>query len=557
MLTNWRGSHRGFSVAADPKVVCRGQEARTQILEGCDVLADAVGATLGPRGRNVIIQQAYGGPKITKDGVTVARSIELADPLHELGASLLKQVAQSANNASGDGTTTATVLAREIYKRGCEAVAAGLKPMEVLKGMKLATDEVLDYLQENSRAVSSSEELFHVAKVSANGDEAIGRLIADSVSKVGREGVVTVSEGKTVDHAVQFTEGYELDRGYVSPYFVTDGKTGRCVMEDKPMVLLSEDKITSLKYIMPALEHCAQNNRELLLVADDYDTEVLTALILNRLRGGLKVCAVKAPSFGEYRKRILEDLAVMTSATVLSKERSKEIATVAELGCIEKAVVDKDKCLVMRGSEVNGHLEEHVQKIRNQLKESDVTEYEASKLKERLAKLTSGVAVIQVGGNSEVELAELKDRVEDALNATRAAMAEGVLPGGGSALLFAARSIAGLAGANREQDAGIDIVRKACEVPLRKIAQNAGFEGAVVAGDLLRESKLGEGFDAMTGQYVDMYKAGILDPTMVVVTALKDASSVARLMCTTEAAVYNRPAERAQPNVGLPGGNDF
>lgn len=526
------------------KSVVLGQTARGQLLKGADLLANTVGVTLGPRGRNVIIEQTYGPPKITKDGVTVAKSVEIENPLQNVGAALIKGVAQATNDSSGDGTTTATVLARDIFKGGCEAVAAGLKPIEVLKGIKLATDEIKRFLQEKSKPVSTLSEIYHVATVSANGDQVIGDLISKAMDKVGQDGSITVADGKTLEHSLQFIEGYEYSNGYTSAYFMTNPRSQKCELENA-YVLISEDKISSIQSLLPLLEQVVAQSAPLLIICDEIDSEVLATLVLNKLRGGLKVCVTRAPSFGEYKKKILNDLAALTSATVCSSESGIKLEklTVADLGRVKKALISKDQTLLLEGQSDKKKIRDIIDGLKYQLKSGDLSDYERSKVKERLAKLSGGVAVIHVGGASDLEVGEIKDRIEDALCATRAAIESGILPGGGSALLFAAEAIKDLKGDNIDQETGIKIVRKACEAPAKLIASNAGYEGCIVAGNLLREYKFGEGFNAVSGDYVDMMKAGILDPTKVVMTALSDAASVASLMCTTEAAIYQNKEE--------------
>eukprot|EP01056_Protomagalhaensia_sp_Gyna25_P000920 Protomagalhaensia_sp_Gyna_25__919@NODE_1442_length_1832_cov_32_956497_g1166_i0_p1_GENE_NODE_1442_length_1832_cov_32_956497_g1166_i0NODE_1442_length_1832_cov_32_956497_g1166_i0_p1_ORF_typecomplete_len590_score127_57Cpn60_TCP1/PF00118_24/5_5e98_NODE_1442_length_1832_cov_32_956497_g1166_i0811772 len=540
------------------KAVSHGQTARSQLLRGADILANTVGVTLGPRGRNVIIEQTYGNPRITKDGVTVAKSVEVNHPLQNIGASMIKNVAQSTNEASGDGTTTATVLARDIFRGGCEAVAAGLKPMEVLKGIRIATDKIRVFLQENSKEVTSSTDIFHVATVSANGDKAIGGLISKAMERVGKDGSITVAEGKSLEHSLQFIEGYEYANGYTSAYFMTNPRNQKCEL-DNALVLISEDKISSVQPLVPLLEQAVSQGAPLLIICDEIDSEVLAMLVLNKLRGGLKICVTRAPGFGDYKKRILSDLAALTGGSVCSRETGIKLEglQMKDLGRVKRAIVSKDQTLLLEGHSDKRRVRDIVDGLREQVNASDVSEYERSKLKERLAKLSGGVAVIHVGGASEVEVGEVKDRVEDALCATRAAVEAGVLPGGGSALLFAAEAIKELKGENPDQDTGIRVVRKACQGPAKLIAENAGFEGAIVAGNMLRDYGFGHGFDAVDGQYVDMMKAGILDPTKVVVTALTDAASVASLMCTTEAAVYQMQEETTDTSPKFPVQDDY
>eukprot|EP01054_Gregarina_sp_Poly1_P010532 Gregarina_sp_Poly_1__10531@NODE_776_length_6341_cov_153_345075_g570_i0_p2_GENE_NODE_776_length_6341_cov_153_345075_g570_i0NODE_776_length_6341_cov_153_345075_g570_i0_p2_ORF_typecomplete_len564_score110_44Cpn60_TCP1/PF00118_24/2_5e95_NODE_776_length_6341_cov_153_345075_g570_i028584549 len=539
----------GRAFGSSTRAIAPGQSARTQLLQGCDLLADTVGVTLGPRGRNVIIEQSYGPPKITKDGVTVAKAVEAENPVQNLGASLIKGVAQSTNDASGDGTTTATVLARDIFKGGCEAVAAGLKPIEVLKGIKVATDAIRKYLQERSKPVTELSDIFHVATVSANGDKLIGELISKAMDRVGKDGSITVAEGKSLEHGLHFTEGYEYSNGYTSAYFMTNPQSQKCEL-DHACVLISEDKISSVQTLLPVLEQVVSSSQQLLIICDEIESEVLATLVLNKLRGGLKVCVTRAPGFGDYKKKVLRDIAALTNGTVCSNETGMKLEHISlkDLGRAKKAIISKDKTLLLEGTPNKKQVQDIVDGLRYQMNDPELSEYERSKVKERLAKLSGGVAVIQVGGGSDLEVGEIKDRVEDALCATRAAVESGVLPGGGSALLFAAESIKNLKGENMDQDTGIQVVRKACQGPAKLIAANAGFEGCIVAGNLLRDHKFGTGFDAVSGEYVNMMTAGILDPTKVVVTALSDAASVASLMCTTEAAVYQvKDSSKASP----------
>eukprot|EP01053_Blabericola_migrator_P004598 Blabericola_migrator_1__4597@NODE_243_length_10934_cov_182_833625_g205_i0_p3_GENE_NODE_243_length_10934_cov_182_833625_g205_i0NODE_243_length_10934_cov_182_833625_g205_i0_p3_ORF_typecomplete_len568_score141_27Cpn60_TCP1/PF00118_24/2_4e100_NODE_243_length_10934_cov_182_833625_g205_i015313234 len=543
---------KAAAFASSTKAVAQGQHARNQLLKGADLMADTVGVTLGPRGRNVIIEQTYGNPRITKDGVTVAKAVEVSNPLQNVGASMIKSVAHSTNENSGDGTTTATILARDIFKGGCEAVAAGLKPIEVLKGIRIATTEIRTFLQEHSKPVTSTDDIYHVATVSANGDKDIGSLISKAMEKVGKDGSITVAEGRTLEHDLQFIDGYEYSNGYVSAYFMTDPKSQRCEL-DNAYVLISEDKISSVQSILPILEQLVSNNAPLLIICDELDSEVLAALVLNRLRGGLRVCVTRAPGFGDYKKKILQDLAALTGGTVCASDMGMKLdnMSIKDLGRVKKALISKEKTLLLEGAANTRKVKDIIEGLKYQLRrDTDLSEYEKSKVKERLAKLSGGVAVIHVGGASEVEVGEIKDRVEDALCATRAAVESGVLPGGGSALLYAAEAAKNLKGENIDQDTGIRVVRQACQSPVKLIASNAGYEGAVVAGNLLRDCKFGQGFDAVSGEYVDMMKAGILDPTKVVVTALTDAASVASMMCTTEAAIYQKKDESVKDAAG-------
>eukprot|EP00918_Siedleckia_nematoides_P099129 GHVU01216961.1.p1 GENE.GHVU01216961.1~~GHVU01216961.1.p1 ORF type:complete len:511 (+),score=106.52 GHVU01216961.1:125-1657(+) len=463
-----------------------GTDARMQMLMGCNKLADAVGVTLGPKGRNVVIEQAWGPPKITKDGVTVAKSIEFKNRMMNIGASLVKQVASTTNDVAGDGTTTATILARHIYKEGCEAVAAGMNPMDLLRGINLGVEGVLKHLNENRKDITTSEEVKAVATISANGDETIGRLIADAMDKVGKEGTITVNDGKTLQHELEVVEGLKFDRGYISPYFITNTKTQKVELEN-PYILLCDKKISSFKAILPTLEHVLNNRSSLLIIAEDVESEAIATLVLNKLRLGLNICAVKAPGFGDHRKALIQDIATVVGGTVVTEETGMKMEELdaSVLGRAKSITVTKDDCIIMEGEGDKADVETRCDQIRGAI---DVTksDYEKEKLQERLGKITGGVAVIKVGGASEVEVGEAKDRINDALNATKAAVEEGVVPGGGSALLFAAQQLGGIATANNDQTVGVNIVKNACKVPCRMIADNAGHEGAVVVGNLLR-----------------------------------------------------------------------
>lgn len=503
---------RGLSSSS--KSIVRGTKCRKEILRGVDALSATVGATLGPRGRNVLIEQTYGPPKITKDGVTVAKAINLANPLQNLGANLIKGVAQTANDNSGDGTTTATILAREIFRGGCEAVGAGLGPMEIIQGIKLAAKKVCEFLESNARPVKSSEDIYHIAKVSSNGDETVGSLIAEAIQKVGYDGTITINEGKKMNHELNIVEGYQFDRGFIAPYFITNSRSGKCEF-DNALVLVVEDKISSVGSVLSILEQCHQKNIPLLMIAEDLDAEVLATLALNKLRSSLSVCAVKAPGFGDHKRKLLEDIAMVTGTKVFSTKEASgnrlgEKTMLNQLGQVKRCVVSKDQTLLLEGNSNIKEIEDRVGNIKSQLKnDSNVTDYEKNKLQERMAKLLGGVAVIHVGGASEIEVAEAKDRFEDALCATKAALESGILPGGGTALLFAAESLSSIMTAdNIGVNAGINIIKKACSQPCKIIADNAGFEGPIVAGNLLRDHRFGQGFDACSGVYTNMFDSG-------------------------------------------------
>nr|UYX46111.1 HSP60 [Eimeria stiedai] len=536
-----------------------GSDARVQMLAGCNRLADAVGVTLGPKGRNVVIAQPFGSPKITKDGVTVAKSIELANKTENLGAQLLKQVAATTNDIAGDGTTTATILGRAIFKEGCKAIDAGMNPMDVLRGIHLAVDSVLSSLASSRKEISTSEEIVSVATISANGDAQVGALIGEAMEKVGREGTITVAEGKALQHALEVVEGLRFDRGYLSPYFITNAKEQKVEL-DAPYVLLVDKRLSQIQQLLPVLEFILQHQASLLIVAEDVESEALATLVVNKLRLGLRVCAVKAPGFGDGRKAQLYDLATLTGGKVLSDDTpslaDEKVDAVGMLGRAKSVVVTKDSTLMMEGKGDKTEISERCEQLRSLIQQTN-SDYEKEKLQERLARLTGGVAVIKVGGASEVAVGEAKDRIQDALCATRAAVEEGIVPGGGVALLYASQGLKDLKVENAEQKVGVEIVQKACQVPCKLIADNAGHEGAVVVGNLLRQKDPNLGFNAQTGEYVNMIQAGIIDPTKVVKTALSDAASVASLMATTEAAVVDAPEPRpanADPMAGGAGG---
>jgi len=532
---------RGFATAKD---IRHGSEARALMLEGCNRLADAVAVTMGPKGRNVVIEQSFGAPKVTKDGVTVAKAIDLkATPMINVGAQLVKQVASKTNDVAGDGTTTATVLARAIFREGCKAVAAGMNPMDIKRGMDAATKVVLEDLAKQAVAIDSPESIRSVAVIAANGDEQIGDLLTKAFEKVGKDGTITVQDGKTMEHELEIVEGMKLDRGYISPYFITNAKAQKVEMEN-PLVLLYEKKISSVQAILPILEQVAKVQKPLLVIAEDIDGEALALLIVNKLRGGLKVAAVKAPGFGDNRKEIMKDLAVLTGAEMVSEDLGDKLEEmqISQLGTVKTATITKDDTVLLDGAGDRARIEERCEAIRDAI-EATASEYEKDKLKERLAKLSGGVAVIKVGGASEVEVNEVKDRLNDALCATKAALEEGIVPGGGTALLYAAQTLETLKLESLEQQVGVDAIRAALSQPCIQIARNAGEEGAVVVRTLLQGGDRTKGFNAQTGEYVDMVKAGIIDPTKVVRTALADAVSVASLMTTTEAVI----AEEIEP----------
>jgi len=525
---------RGFAA----KDIRHGAEARALMLEGCNRLADAVAVTMGPKGRNVVIEQSFGPPKVTKDGVTVAKAIEFKSlPMVNVGAQLVKQVASKTNDIAGDGTTTATVLARAIYREGCKAVAAGMSPMDIKRGMDQAVKIVLEDLAAQATMIESPESIKSVATIASNGDVVIGDLITKAFEKVGKDGTITVSDGKTLEHELEVVEGMKLDRGYISPYFMTNNKTQKVEMED-PLVLLYDKKISSVQSILPLLEQVAKVQKPLLVMAEDVDGEALAVLLVNKLRGGLKVAAVKAPGFGDNRKAILQDLAVLTGAELISEEVGGKLedVTLEQLGSVKTLTIGKDDTIMLDGAGSAEAIEERCQNIREAI-EMTTSEYEKDKLKERLAKLSGGVAVIKVGGASEVEVGEVKDRLNDALNATKAALEEGIVPGGGTALLYASAKLEDLKLENLDQQVGVDAIKAALKQPCIQIASNAGVEGAVVVQTVLKGDSKSFGFNAQSGEYVDMIKAGIIDPTKVVRTALSDAASVASLMTTTEAII--------------------
>jgi chaperonin GroEL len=513
------------------------RDARESITRGVDLLANAVKVTLGPKGRTVLLDKSYGAPRITKDGVTVAKEIDLHDKFENMGAQMLRSVASRTHDHAGDGTTTATVLAQAIVREGMKSVAAGVNPMDLKRGIDLAVLKVVEDLKARSKPVSSNNEIAQVGIISANGDTVVGEKIAEAMEKVGKEGVITVEEAKGLEFELDVVEGMQFDRGFLSPYFITNAEKMQVELAD-PYILLHEKKLSNLQAMLPILEAVAQSGRPLLIIAEDIEGEALATLVVNKLRGGLKVAAVKAPGFGDRRKAMLEDMAILTNGQVITDDLGIKLETVTldMLGSAKKVSIDKDKTTVVDGSGSSDAIKARVDAIRGQIEQSD-SEYDMEKLQERLAKLSGGVAIIKVGGSSELEVKERKDRVDDALSATRAAVEEGVLPGGGTALLYASKALNELAGANDEQTRGIDIVRRALQSPLRQIAENSGFDGAVVAGKLMDQQSHTFGFNAQTEVYEDLVVAGVIDPTKVVRSALQDAASVAGLLITTEAAV--------------------
>ena len=528
--------------------------ARNRMLKGVDVLADAVKVTLGPKGRNVVLDKAFGAPRITKDGVTVAKEIELADKFENMGAQMVRSVASKTNDEAGDGTTTATVLAQSIVREGCKAVAAGMNPMDLKRGIDLAVEAVVADLQARSKKVKSNEEISQVGTISANGDTEIGSMLAQAMDKVGNEGVITVEEAKSLATELDVVEDMQFDRGYLSPYFVTDTEKLQAVLDD-PYILIHEKKLSNLHDMLPLLEKVVQSGRPLVIIAEDVEGEALATLVVNKLRGGLKVAAVKAPGFGDRRKAMLEDIAILTNGQVISEDLGIKLdgVTLDMLGRAKKVVLKKEDTTIVEGAGKKADINGRCNQIRAQIEET-TSDYDREKLQERLAKLAGGIAVIRVGGATEVEVKERKDRVEDALNATRAAVEEGIVPGGGTALLYATKALAKVKPANDDQRVGVDIVRRAIQSPAWQIAENAGESGSVVVGKLLEQTNASWGFDAQSGQYRDLVTAGIIDPTKVVRTALQDASSVAALLITTEAMVADAPEDKpampAMPDMG-------
>jgi chaperonin GroEL len=546
------------------KEILFGVDARTKILEGVNIIADAVKVTLGPKGRHVVIEKSFGAPRITKDGVTVAKEIELEDKFQNLGAQMIKEVASKTNDIAGDGTTTSTVLAQAIVREGVKSVAAGINPMDLKRGIDLAVESVVKELGKMSKKISAKEEISQVATISANGDAEIGSKIAEAVQKVGPESPITVEEAKGLDFEVNVVEGMNFDRGYLSPYFVTNAEKMNVEL-DNPYILLFEKKISSLQPLVPLLESIVQSGRPLLIIAEDIEGEALAALVVNKLRGGLKIAAVKAPGFGDRRKSIMEDIAVLTGGQLISEDLGMKLedVTLAQLGTSKRTLIDKENTTIVAGGGKTSDVKARCASIKSQIEET-TSDYDREKLQERLAKLSGGVAIIKVGGTTEIEVKEKKDRVDDALAATRAAMQEGIVAGGGSALIHAGRILEKLKGANDDQTVGINIIRKVVQAPIRQIAENAGFDGAVVANQVVgyrRDKKNAKscsesayGYDAQNNTYGDMFKAGIIDPTKVVRTALQDAASVSGLLITTEAAIVERKEDSAGGGSSMGGG---
>jgi len=533
-------------------------DARNKMLKGVNILADAVKVTLGPKGRNVVIDKSFGAPRITKDGVSVAKEIDLEDKFENMGAQMVKEVASRTNDEAGDGTTTATVLAQAIVREGMKSVAAGMNPMDLKRGIDLATANVVQAIRDMAREVKDSDEVAQVGTISANGEAEIGRQIADAMQKVGNEGVITVEENKGMETETDVVEGMQFDRGYLSPYFVTNSDKMIADLEDC-MILLHEKKLSSLQSMVPLLEQVIQSQKPLLIIAEDVEGEALATLVVNKLRGGLKIAAVKAHGFGDRRKAMLQDIAILTGGQVISEDLGMKLenVTMDMLGTAKKIQISKDETTIVDGAGEKAEIEARVSQIRQQIEETS-SDYDREKLQERVAKLAGGVAVIRVGGMTEVEVKERKDRVDDALNATRAAVQEGIIVGGGVALVQAAKGLDGVAGANSDQDAGIAIVRRALESPLRQIAENAGVDGAVVAGKVRESTDTSFGFNAQTEEYGDMFKFGVIDPAKVTRTALEDAASIAGLLITTEAMIADKPAKDggapAMPDMGGMGG---
>jgi chaperonin GroEL len=531
-----------------------GGDARQRMLRGVDILADAVKVTLGPKGRNVVLDKSFGAPRITKDGVTVAKEIELGDKFENMGAQLVREVATKTSDQAGDGTTTATVLAHAIVREGAKAVAAGMNPMDLKRGIDKAVNALVEELKTRTRKITTPAETAQVGTVSANGEAEIGKMISEAMQKVGNEGVITVEEAKSIQTELEVVEGMQFDRGYVSPYFITNAEKMVAELE-QPYILIHEKKLSGLQPMLPLLETVVQSGRPLLIIAEDVEGEALATLVVNKLRGGLKVAAVKAPGFGDRRKAMLEDIAVLTGGQVISEDLGIKLenVTLNMLGKAQKVLIEKENTTIVEGAGKTEDIKGRCNQIRAQIEET-TSDYDREKLQERLAKLAGGVAVIRVGGSSEVEVKERKDRVDDAMHATRAAVEEGIVPGGGTALLYATKALAALKPENDEQKVGVDIVRRALQMPVRQIAENSGVDGSIVVGKLLESPDTNRGFDAQTGQYVDMLKTGIIDPTKVVRLALQDAASVAGLLVTTEAMVAEKPEKKPAPAMPPGGG---
>jgi chaperonin GroEL len=528
-------------------------EARERMLRGVDILANAVKVTLGPKGRNVVIDKSFGAPRITKDGVTVAKEIELEDKFENMGAQMVREVASKTSDIAGDGTTTATVLAQAIVKEGAKGVASGMNPMDLKRGIDKAVDALVTELKANARKISNNDEIAQVGTISANGDVEIGRFLAEAMQKVGNEGVITVEEAKTAETELEVVEGMQFDRGYLSPYFITNQDKMRVEL-DEPYVLIHEKKLSNLQALLPVLEAVVQSSKPLLIIAEDVEGEALATLVVNRLRGGLKVAAVKAPGFGDRRKAMLEDIAILTGGTAISEDLGIKLenVTLNMLGRAKKVIVEKENTTIVDGVGSKNEIQGRITQIKAQIEET-TSDYDREKLQERLAKLAGGVAVIRVGGSTEVEVKERKDRVDDAMHATRAAVEEGILPGGGVALLRAVRALDNVETDNADQKHGVEIVRRAIEAPVRQIAENAGAEGSIIVGKLRDKAEFGWGWNAQTNEFGDLYKQGVIDPVKVVRTALQDAASVAGLLVTTEAMVAEKPKKEA-PMPAMPGG---
>jgi chaperonin GroEL len=527
-------------------------EARERMLRGVDTLANAVRVTLGPKGRNVVLEKSFGAPRITKDGVTVAKEIELDDKFENMGAQMVREVASRTSDVAGDGTTTATILAQAIVKEGTKSVAAGMNPMDLKRGIDLAVEAIVKDLKLHSKKVTANDEIAQVGTISANGDSEIGSFLAKAMQKVGNEGVITVEEAKSLNTELEVVEGMQFDRGYVSPYFVTNAEKMRVELEDA-YILIHEKKLSALQSMLPLLESVVQSAKPVLIIAEDVEGEALATLVVNKLRGGLKIAAVKAPGFGDRRKAMLEDIAVLTGGTMISEDLGIKLenVTLSMLGRAKKVAIDKENTTIVNGAGAKKEIEARIAQIKLQIEET-TSDYDREKLQERLAKLAGGVAVIRVGGATEVEVRERKDRVDDALHATRAAVEEGILPGGGVALLRALKALNGVKTANADQKAGVDIVRRAIQVPVRQIVENAGEDGSLVVGKLLEKGDYNWGFNAATGEYQDLVRSGVIDPAKVVRTALQDAASVASLLITTEALVADKPKKSESPAVGAP-----
>ena len=546
---------------ADGKDVKFSTDARSRLLKGINILADTVKITLGPKGRNVVLDKSFGSPRITKDGVTVAKEIDLKDKFENMGAQMIKEVASKTSDTAGDGTTTATILAQAIVEEGLKAVAAGMNPMDLKRGIDTATKAIIEELKKKSKKISTNEEVKQVGTISANGDIEVGEHLAQAMEKVGNEGVITVEEGKGLDTELNVVEGMQFDRGYLSPYFVTNAEKMTCELEDV-YILLHEQKLSNLQPMLPLLESVAQSGKPLLIIAEEIEGEALATLIVNKLRGGLKIAAVKAPGFGDRRSAMLEDIALLTNGQVISEELGIKLENVKldSLGTAKKINIDKENTTIVGGSGKKSEIDARCNQIRNEIEQSD-SDYDKEKLQERLAKLSGGVAVLHVGGSSEVEVKEKKDRVEDAMNATRAAVEEGVVPGGGVALLYAKKILDSIKLPNPDQQVGINIVKKAIERPIRQIAKNAGVDGSIIVGKLLEQDNENYGYNAQTGKFTDLVKDGIIDPTKVVLSAIQDSSSVAGLLITAEAVIADLPEEKkdmpAMPDMGGGMGGDM